>query len=333
MNETKNFSQVEPANVGLTYNDIELHRIPSDVRDFFVKQKYWKKNCTILFTPQKETPDESLITFKELSTAASFFVEIRAELDGFYINDSLVIKWTDQHDVDDGVIFYTSNNHVFYFSTKDGSVGVHGNTRTGYFLINLDISIEAQKTIRKNIYTKIFKALFEKTIWETTKKAAVLEKAEVVPGIKKQRVVGKTQAYADEEGIYFGDKKELIVAWDNIYLKDYNEGIFLFLPDDGAYHTFFEDEKIHEEHTVFVATYYVCKANRYIYFGTNYRTDSDDLEFEEYRPQIREKDYALEVLNGEGYKSIKTNDLTFQISEGQKGRILLYYIAVLNGQN
>lgn len=286
-------------------DSLQLHRIPSDVREFVTNQRYWEKECDVIYFAKIESPDESLITTEEIQMASAFLVRVKATIDGFFINGKEALSWTDSHDVEDDCIIYTSSQKiVFGFAKDEKNIVFEGNKYKGWFW-NREIDPAEAKEMFAKARAKVLpicaKLILPESKW--VKWIGVRKFTDLV----MVHPISKTQLLISEKGIFVGDSSQPFAIWSDYILTGINPKDFNLITEETA--SDFFNVKPNKVDLGVSDVCIVTETVQYDYYLN--KEDSESLEIDEYRPHIGENYSSLVKKEG---SLVSTQDIVYELN-------------------
>lgn len=318
MNTENLFQRGAELSAMMNRDSLELHRIPSDVREFVTSQRYWEKECAVIYLAKIESPDESLITTEELQMASAFLVHVKANIDGFFINGKEALSWTDSHDVEDDCIIYTSSQKIVFAFGKDGrTIVFQGNKYKGMFW-NREIDPAEAKDMFAKARAKVLpvcaKLILPDSKW--VKWIGVRKFTDLV----MVHPISKTQLLFSEKGIFVSDSSQPFAIWSDYIITGINPKDFNLITEETA--SDFFNVKPNKVDLGVSDVCIVTETVQYDYCLS--KEDFEALEIDEYRPHIWENYKSL--IYTEDTHSVMTQDFVYELDGNrEKGSLSLGY--------
>lgn len=321
MNTENLFQHGAELSAMMNRDSLVLHRIPSDVREFVTNQRYWEKECDVIYLAKIESPDESLITTEEVQMASAFLVRVKATIDGFFINGKEAFSWTDAHDVEDDCIIYTSSQKIVFGFVKDEkNIVFEGNKYKGWFW-NREIDPAEAKEMFAKARAKVLpicaKLLLSDSKWNKWIGVGKYINLDIHP-------VSKTQLLFSENGIFVGDSSQPFALWSDYIIAEVRPEAITLITKETA-EDFFKGNPGKQDLS-FTSSCIVTTTVQYSFYIS--KEDLINLEIEEYRPHLWESYKSL--IKEES--TIKTQDIIYELNGNlEKGVLSIIYTKTNKG--
>lgn len=174
--------------------------LPNDVANILSKYAYWNKEVEALWVqnPQEEDNVKKFLT--------SFFVTVKTNEKGLFINGNLAVKWDNKYVVEDNRVSYQSHRALVIF--LEDYIRIYLVDEKYEPVIMFDIEEKLKKSIKENQPKYISLNLQNVSYWKN-------EKSCVVQDIKTLTSKYEGKIMADETGLYWNGK--LKYSWNDFF--------------------------------------------------------------------------------------------------------------------
>lgn len=174
--------------------------LPNDVANILPKCVYWNKEVEAMWVQNPQEEDN----VKRLCT--SFFVTIKTNEKGLFINGNLAVKWNDKRIVKENAVMYQS--HGAALALMETGIICKFDDDEIDSMIMFDVDEDVKKFVEENRSKYISLNLCNVSYWKK-------EEICVVRSTKDRMTKYKGKIMADETGLYLDG--ELRYSWDNYF--------------------------------------------------------------------------------------------------------------------
>lgn len=174
--------------------------LPNDVANILSKYAYWNKEVEALWVqnPQEEDNVKKFLT--------SFFVTVKTNEKGLFINGNLAVKWDNKYVIEDNRVSYQSHRALVIF--LEDYIRIYLVDEKYEPVIMFDIEEKLKKSIKENQPKYISLNLQNVSYWKNEKSCVVQDRKTLT-----SKYEGKIMA--DETGLYWNGK--LKYSWNDFF--------------------------------------------------------------------------------------------------------------------
>lgn len=185
--------------------------LPSDISDILTKCIYWNKEVEALWMQNTEAQGLS----EKVATA--FYVTVKANTEGLFINGNLAVDWNNKHIVKDNMVLYSSHSAVLTLMEKGLNCKFRDDEIVSYIICEEQFVTDSFKEFVTQCKSAFLIQNFcNYPYWKN-------ETIYVARNVKNNAPKYKGKIMANEEGLYLDG--DLLYCWNDYIQFVRNRGV------------------------------------------------------------------------------------------------------------